>query len=208
MNSRFDVSGIKSEIQFFMEKCFQASFGYFAGLVALLAISKTSYVSAIARALDVPTTSLVSGVVLALNLCYFVLVLSCLFAVLKRGYFILTLPYRSLDREWEEFSRVQFETTSEHAMGRYAWNIDNYYVIPILSLLFVVSVAAAAVGLHSGPTVARLVIAALTVFHLIPALIAWYLLQLSRQGESLIERIRASRPADGALPTGPPDAVS
>jgi hypothetical protein len=149
MTEHVEVSGIKAEIQFFMEKCFQASFGYLAGLFAVLALSRVDYVSDLASAAHMPVRSLISVIVLLLNLFYFTVIGSCLFAVLKRGYFILALGAESVDAKWELFTRRDRQK-SARPMHALAWNIDNYYMLPIFGVLFVVSVIAGVLGLTSG----------------------------------------------------------
>jgi len=65
-----DFAPIKSEIIFFMEKAFQISFGYVAGIVAFLAISSSNLISEMAEAVKLRLSDLVALTVLLLNVVY------------------------------------------------------------------------------------------------------------------------------------------
>jgi hypothetical protein len=196
---------IKGEIQFFMEKCFQASFGYLAVLGVVLAASKTSYVSSLANSLDVEARVVIAAAVLSLNLFYFTMILACTFGIVKRGLFIFENTNEPVDRTWEKFSRMAPDSEDpkddehEHEertkqsgrrkqaedetgarlprslMHSVVWNIDNYFMFPIFFLLFILSMVAAVVGASASRGWALVVILLLVAFYSIPCVIAFYL---------------------------------
>ena len=65
-----DFASQKTEVSFFMEKTFQISFTYFAGLVAFFALSKTSFMKAVVQVSGLHLGILVALVVLVLNFVY------------------------------------------------------------------------------------------------------------------------------------------
>jgi hypothetical protein len=186
------MGAIRTEIQFFMDRCFQASFGYLAALITFLAISKTGSVRSIATILHLKLDVLISIAVLLLNLFYFIVILSCLFAVLKRGYFVITRKSSSLSREWEVFERVPPpKAEGEDDIQTLAWNIDNYYMVPILALLAVLSIIAALVAVEIGSGWDLAILVPLLVLHAIPGWIGLRLWRLWRRAARAAERVAA-----------------
>ena len=192
MANASDASAIRAEIQFFMEKCFQASFGYVAGLLAVFAVTGVDFFAGLAAAADLRVRNLLSIVILALNLFYFTVILSCLFAVLKRGYFLLTLDSGTPDLQWERFTRRP-QSNAERPMNAFAWNIDNYYMMPIFAILFSLSVGAGVVGLSTGPGWSRLIAAMLIALYALPSAILVYLYRLDGDCRRLAEDAAAER---------------
>lgn len=134
-----------------MEKTFQVSFGYLGALVALVGAAGLDVISAAADRLHLSVTALFCCGVLVVNLVYLALAAGLLFATLKRGLF-LVLASDSHDghHAWELFLR----RGSDHPSfaGRFAhvtWNIDNFYMAPLFSLILVVSFLVAGIGLAS-----------------------------------------------------------
>lgn len=177
-----------------MEKVFQVSFVYFAGIAAFFALSKSEVMTSIVRATGLPLGGLVAVVILLLNLVYVTLACACLFAILKRGLFILThtsnpktpAEQMSLHREWEVFVRDD-SSMGPGRMRNIAWNIDNYYMVPLLSVIVVASVTAAIMAAMSDSFIIRIVAAALIMLHAIPIFILRQLSVLDRQCRKLLK---------------------
>jgi hypothetical protein len=179
MPNGYNFDAQRSEVAFFMEKAFQISFVYFAGVAAFFALSKSDVMTSIVRATGLPLAGLAAVVILLLNLVYVTLACACLFAVLKRGLFILThtpkLPeelamQESIYRKWEEFVRDEKEM-GDARMRNIAWNIDNYYMVPLFSVIVVASVISAAIAFMSGSAVIQTMASVLIVLHAIPGFI-------------------------------------
>lgn len=60
----------RDEIKLYMDKSFQSSIGYFAAILAFLALSKTSFSSDMAVSFSIGTISLLSIVILLTNWAY------------------------------------------------------------------------------------------------------------------------------------------
>lgn len=141
-------SAQRDEIKLYMDKLFQASFGYFAALLALLAISKTSLSTDIAEIIKLDASEFLSIAILLTNWAYIILVCSCSFAIQKRVFFILcTGP--SSDCEWEVFS----QNPSKFRAGSFGlisgWGIDRYAISPVLMIILAITVTAFYVLIHS-----------------------------------------------------------
>ncbi len=161
---------VKGEISFFMEKTFQISFGYLGALVALVAASGLDVVSAAAEALGTTTAPLLCSGVLVLNAVYLALASGTLFATLKRGLYLMIHDPGGAHFRWERFVRESHRSPfGTGRLGSVAWNLDNYYMVPLFGLIVVVSIASAFVGLHES---ARAVDAAIVLLaaagHAIP----------------------------------------
>lgn len=146
--TRFDF--VKDEIRFFMEKSFQVSFGYIGALIAIVATVKLDALDALARQLGMTTGLVVSVLILAMNGLYLTIAIACLFAILKRGYFILdnapsaTTAESDLHSKWETYVRsYSKDLFALRPLNHVAWNLDNYFMLPIFVLIMLVSVAAA-----------------------------------------------------------------
>lgn len=131
-----NLDSIKGEILFFMGKIFQFTFVYIGAVFAVLASSNLQVAGHIANFLRVGQTMLAVEVFLLLNFLYLVLSSSCMFAILKRGFFIVrevgpTAPYHPLVR-WERFVRK-----NPRNFNSFLWNIDNHFV----AVLFVAVLA-------------------------------------------------------------------
>jgi hypothetical protein len=170
-----DFAPIKSEIIFFMEKAFQISFGYVAGIVAFLAISSSNLISEMAEAVKLRLSDLVALTVLLLNVVYLILACACLFAVVKRGLFILRRDRDggSVYGKWETFVRGIGGTDTVRAFWSITWNIDNYYIVPLYVLISIISVAASLHALTSPSTLVRLIAGGLVALHALPGMMLW-----------------------------------
>ncbi|MFF1906854.1 hypothetical protein [Kitasatospora sp. NPDC058218] len=181
----------KSEVAFFTEKAFQVSFVYFAGLAAFFALSKSDVMTAVVHATNLPLGGLIAVVVLLLNLVYITLACACLFAILKRGLFILKYTTSSpgsqpsVHREWEVFVRDD-ECMGEIKMRSIAWNIDNYYMIPLFFAIVAVSLVAAIMAATCNSTILQIAAAALVILHVIPGFILRQLSVLDHQCRQLL----------------------
>lgn len=138
------LESVKTEIAFFMEKGFQFSFVYVGAVFAAVA---TLNVSTITKIFGMPDNQLILFIVpalLLLNFLYLVVASSCLFAILKRGYFILANG-QSLEKDgvtevaWEKFVRQGTDKQTQQ-FGSISWNIDNYYTVVVCLLIAALSV--------------------------------------------------------------------
>jgi len=131
---------IKNEIVFFMEKSFQFSFVYVGAVFAVLATTKFELVDRLAQQLAVKPASVILVSLLVLNLIYITLASSCIFAILKRGHFILSQGgHTKLQAlvKWEKFLRK-----SPDKFGRLRWNIDNYFMWSTYGLVLMLTFGA------------------------------------------------------------------
>ena len=173
--SNANLDSVKNEIRFFMDKSFAVSFGYIGAIVALLAAVKFKVLEDAATSMHADEWSLLCGGVLVVNTVYLTVASSFLFAILKRGYFILKNTPAStgsevdLDREWEVFVRKPgAELFESHKMNMFAWNCDNFYMVPIFILIIAISVGAVAYPWYSGdPLLVRAITSTLFAFNLL-----------------------------------------
>ncbi|MGW2515781.1 hypothetical protein ACWC09_01870 [Streptomyces sp. NPDC001617] len=211
MANGYNFEAQRSEVAFFMEKAFQISFVYFAGVAAFFALSKSDVMTSIVKATGLPLAGLAAVVILLLNLLYVTLACACLFAVLKRGLFILrhtSMPpgeeigQGSVYRKWEEFVRDE-ELMGDVKLRHVAWNIDNYYMIPLFSVIVAASTIAAVIALTSSSAIIQAAASALVVMHVIPGFILKQLTVLDRECRNELRaparaapqaRVRAGRP--------------
>src|SRR4051794_8324123 len=102
-----DLDPIKQEILVFMDRSWRVSFGYFAAIAAFLAVSRADFVEKLAGAIKVAAADLVAAVLLFTDAIYLATVLACLFAILKRGLFIIINDPAgaSVYSAWERFLR-------------------------------------------------------------------------------------------------------
>ena len=198
-----DFASQKSEIAFFMEKTFQISFTYFGGLVAFFALSKTSFMKAAVQASGIRLGILVALVVMLLNVVYVTLACACLFAILKRGMFILKHSSRSgeskasLYVEWEKFVRDDSLLPAWHKLRPLAWNIDNYYMLPLFAVIIMSSIGAGWYALIGGSLKGEVAAAILIVLYAIPGYMFYYMAVLNRECRRLLtdrEVVKASEP--------------
>lgn len=203
MTTDSDFASQKSEVSFFMEKTFQISFTYFAGLVAFFALSKTSFMKAVVQASSLHLGILVALVVLVLNLVYVTLACACLFAILKRGMFILKHGLRpgdsgvSLYMEWEKFVRDDSLMPVSPRLRSLAWNIDNYYMLPLFGLIIASSVGAVWYVQADGTTEAKIIAAILAFLYVIPGYMLYYMGVLNRECRRLL---KGEEPAQASGP--------
>jgi hypothetical protein len=128
---------IKEEIKFFMDKSFQVSFFYTAALVAYALGLRAELVKQIATATNLDGRVVLVLILLISNFVYLTISLSCSFAVIKRGLFILQFESREPDNvlaEWERYIRI-----GPSRFGFISWNIDNLYVGVVMALVFLLS---------------------------------------------------------------------
>ena len=141
-----DAQAVRTEIAFFMEKSFQITFGYLGSAAALTAGVAIDDVRALIAQNGLEIGSLWAVALLVLNVLYLTAAGGCLFAILKRGYFILTQSNASsTDARWERFLRTQaYSVFGSKFLDRIAWNFDNFYMAPVLFAIGVSSVGASA----------------------------------------------------------------
>jgi hypothetical protein len=132
----------KREIAFFMEKAFQVTFGYIAVLAGLVAAFSFDIYPALAAQWGFSQAFVFSLLVLVSSTIYLATAWSCLFAVLKRGYYIMVSSEREPETDgigglWELFVRdyrdfnLARNKPNSRRVSRFVWNFDNYYMVPI-----------------------------------------------------------------------------
>jgi hypothetical protein len=129
---------VKDEIRFFMERSFQVSFAYLGALAVTVLSARSDAVSSIASTTGLEAAVILIGLLLLNNFVYLSIAMSCHFALLKRGMFIL-LSEENGDRiliDWERFLR-----RPNRFFREFGWNIDNYYLAPVDFLVAASSVA-------------------------------------------------------------------
>ncbi len=166
---------VKDEIKLFMEKSFQISFGYVGTLLAVVALGNADAVTSLATQFSTTPTYLVLIALLILNVTYVTLASACLFAVLKRGYFILLHSPRngahpSTLREWEVFVRTSEGIASpQRFASQLAWNVDNYYMIPFYVLVIASSGTAIVLGFREAAELTEtIIVLVLLLCHAVP----------------------------------------
>jgi hypothetical protein len=192
-SSDVDLSSAKSEIAFFMERAWQTSFGYFAGATALLAVGASDGFSAFASSMGVTTPQLLAAAAAITNPLYLGAVIACLYAVLKRGLFIIAMGEESHDRshlEWERFVRSEIPGRWR-AWESVSWNIDNYYMLPTMLVVAVGSAWAVIVAVGSSSGALQLLGIVGLLLHVVPAAMLVALGQLNTR----CRRAIATRPA-------------
>jgi hypothetical protein len=167
---------VKDEIRFFMDKSFQASFAYIGALVAAAYSVKLDVLSETSTLIGISSSVILSSILLLANFIFLTVNLGCIFAVIKRGIFIVASAERdsaSSVAEWEVFLQLKAA-----GLGFVAWNTDNLYLTPIVMVVVLLSFLIFGLELLSG--VKRIEVFVLTVpmaLHLWPA---WSLSQLLR----------------------------
>lgn len=195
-----DLEFVKREITFFMEKTFQVSFGYFGALIAFLAAFKLEIVQAAGQAIGTGGGVVIAWAVLLLDVIYLTVAGACIYAVLKRGYFILIrAAVADPLRAWEVFERAAEENPIRgDAVPGISWNVDNYYMAPIYILIVVISAVAAGYCLLVPNTLARAIMGVLVSLHIFPA--GWTLVAAKRM-DGLCRRHLALETPSGPVQT-------
>lgn len=192
MSSDPDFSKQRSEIGFFMEKAFQISLAYFAGIVAFFALSRTDFMRALINATGLTMWPLVAVILLLLNLVYMTLACACLFAILKRGLFILMHSSHSNsddlspDADWERFVRNDSLVPTWGKLRALAWNIDNYYMMPLFAVIIGASVACGWIDFASGILRAQIAAGVLSFLYIVPAFMLFYMNRLNDECRRLL----------------------
>ncbi|MGV9662768.1 hypothetical protein [Nocardia niigatensis] len=172
---------VRAEIQFFMDKVFQVSLAYIVALGTLLAFANSAMVVTYAGLAKMPPAALVANILLLLNIVYLTLAVACLFAVLKRGLFALTNQAQVSEtwHRWEVFVRRENDWPIAKYFPSLAWNVDNYYAMPLNGLIVIMSVLAGVVCFTSHHLTAILTAATLWTLHSIPGWMSWQLRNLN-----------------------------
>jgi hypothetical protein len=188
------VSFAKQQIHFFMEKSFQIPLGYGGALVALGAVGRPDVLSRLSSSLDISVPTIVCGVVLALNLTYLTIATACLFAILKRGYFVLlqsigsSANCASEDSSWEVFVR---SPGHQRFGGRlwvlFGWNVDNYYMLPLFAFIAASSICAFVFAWgRETSAVPQGVLIVLLILHVVPG---WAFVAMFKLNRAMSRRI-------------------
>ena len=166
-----------------MTRCI--SFAYAAGLLAALASSKFEATAALASSVGTSTGRIVAIAILLFDFIYLTLVAACIFAVMKRGLYILESTREQPPEGlvlWEMFCRK-----SKPQFRHFAWNIDNYYVGVMYSVIVVISVLTFVYGLTGGWDWFIAAVFVLGALHVIPI---WALLQAAKVEKACRARIQ------------------
>jgi hypothetical protein len=101
------------------------------------------------------------------NVLYLTFASSCLYAVLKRGYFILRCPWGAdpILQAWE----IQLRSPAPK-VDRVTWNVDNYYMVVFFVMILTTSFIAVASVFRDGSvdTFAKGVTGLMALLHAIP----------------------------------------
>lgn len=184
-----NLVSIKSEILFFMEKIFQFSFLYIGALFAV-ASGKLDLGKALADALGVTPQYLALNVFLLLNLVYLIFSCSCIFATLKRGYFILENYSNSKDPlvQWEKSTR-----NNPEKFRRIYWSIDNSYVACLFSIVALGSLCAFVWACIQYDYICIILPLTLLILHGIPFMAVKATLQLLKETRKLLRKQESGR---------------
>jgi hypothetical protein len=187
------IKDIKSEVRFFMDKSFQSSFAYIGALVAAIFSLKLDP-DTVSRFTSVNPSLLLSSIILLTNFIFLTVNIGCSFAVVKRGMFIVASFEQGAsnpDVEWETFLR-----TKAGRLGWFGWNTDNFYLVPIVVVVVVLSIvifgselptlSAAAAGAR---TQAYILLIFPMALHAWPAWSSWQLVQLMQDHARLLESL-------------------
>lgn len=193
MQPNDDFDAIKAEIAFFMEKMFQISLSYSGAIVALGAAIHLDIGGDIERVLGVHPAVTFVAVLLGLNALYLTLALGTLFAVFKRGLFLIEfLDGAAINRRWEIFTRRRNGDGS--VLERVFWNADMYFVVFLFGIVIAISIGAAGVGFaYQENTRDLIAVIAATALQLFPALVGAgvvWLQQKARKSAGLARRTR------------------
>jgi hypothetical protein len=194
-----DLDPIKQEILVFMDRSWRVSFGYFAAIAAFLAVSRADFVERLAGSINVSAADLVATVLLFSNAIYLATVLACLFAILKRGLFIiLNDPAQSsVYAVWERYLREVDASAIRWRPPAIAWNIDNYYMLPAL-LLVTAGSAWGAVQAASSETTSVQVVAWVGILaHALPVTLLWFLWRIDSACRTALEVFQADTQPSG-----------
>ena len=171
-----NFKSVRDEIRFWMEKSFQVSFGYFGALVAVVALTRLDILEPLSGVLLIKPGAIVSITLLLLNFTYLTLATVCVFATLKRGYYILinssdTGGSADDAAHWERFvRRSEGSLFSLPVISGLAWNVDNYYMVPLFLFILVGSGAAFVFGWSSAEGfLPKAILVSVAVLHAIPA---------------------------------------
>lgn len=158
---------IRDEIKFFMEKSFQFSYVYIGAAFAVAAGSKMNVLQGLAGTVGVNKEGIQILALLLLNLVYLTLASACLFAVLKRGYFILTWQDQLTGHmifEWELFVRRPARRPC-----LLDWNVDNYFMVLLVGLVWLCSFILTRQAFRCGQAQTIRYARRLLLLHVIPA---------------------------------------
>lgn len=166
---------VKSEANYFMDKCFQVSLGYMTALAAigLATIGMSSRgleQMGLSEGIASPMLLGALGVML-INVLYLTIVLACVFAMLKRGLF-LRIKGGLAHREWETFVRGPYLQDGRPRFTVLGWNTDNYFMLPMFLLVGTTSIWAGLFAFQHSTT-ARTLAIGLGCAHLIPLAMVW-----------------------------------
>ena len=174
--SQGSIDAVKQEIHFFMEKSFQVSLGYVGTFVALAAVAKFDLLTKLSSFLGISVVAILSVAVLLINITYLTLASACIFATLKRGYYILLHAPENIEnkfadyRHWEIFVRIADPPlVQKRFFNILAWNVDNYYMLPLFLFIGISSIFAVVYGWHaSNQLISKVLFLCLSFLHIIP----------------------------------------
>ncbi|PKL48544.1 MAG: hypothetical protein CVV39_04250 [Planctomycetes bacterium HGW-Planctomycetes-1] len=181
---------IRTEISFFMDKSFQFSFVYIGALFAIIAGAKLEIIKEIANIFfDCNVRLVIVLSALILNFAYLMLSSSCLFAMVKRAYFILnTNTNNSVVKNWEIFTRK-----SKNGFGIIRWNIDNYFFVVILLVALTSSIVLFCIGFNGSNYNIKATLICILMFYAFPI---WCLIEgqrLNNECHKIIKEIEEKK---------------
>ncbi len=174
---------IKAEANYFQDEAFQVSFGYIGALFGLVALAALDGVDKLAKDIGTTPAAVLSLAILLLNVTYLTIAWGCIFATLKRGYFIILRSNVGTEgtaeevlRDWEEFVREPvYQKRVVPGMGLVGWNVDNYFMLPMYVLIVVISLVALFVPLFSSISgVMKIVIGIVFISHVVPGAVMYW----------------------------------
>ena len=181
-----DLGFIKDEIAFYMEKLFQFSYAYVGAIVVVIAGSNADILKNLSNIFESKTEIIISAIIIFLNLVYLIIACSSTYAILKRGYFILSQSDTEgleLYINWERFNRRK----GIKKIKNIYWNIDNYYTLFIFVICFVFSVVLFTTVINSSSGGVSIFLWASIVGHIIPILAVIQIFKLVKICRDLIE---------------------
>lgn len=119
------VNIVYKEIDFFMTRCFNFSYLYLVGVFGISAASMSGGIKLVASEFHIHVITLICYSILVLNALYTTSLFGCLFAVQKRGLFIL-MHYTRIEPmwQWEAFRRKGIVSSKITDIN---WNMDSLF---------------------------------------------------------------------------------
>jgi len=179
--STSDLDAVREQIAFFMGRTFEVSFGYFGVMAGLAVAAKLSIVNGIADAIRISAPVVIASAIGLFNALYLAIAFGMLGAVLKRGAFLV----KHNDGVWERYvhtppaheeealaSKVEslrnkVRSRLSASWHRHAWQLDNYYMVPLFAAIVLSTGGALAFGFLNYVDCEWIVMGAVALFDLV-----------------------------------------